>query len=201
VHVIQRGNNRNVIFTSDRDIAIYAHYLHEGARKFQIQVHGWVFMTNHVHLLMTPSQDDSISKLFQFLGRLYVRYFNFTYSRTGTLFEGRFRSSLVQQDRYFLACLRYIELNPVRAGITLRPEYYKWSSYTAHATSVRPSIWTPHKTYLNLGKTSGQRRKRYRELIQSAVNQDDLRKIRHSVNSGLTLGSAEFREQVERLRL
>ena len=191
VHVVQRGNNRNVIFTSDKDIAVYAHYLREGAEKFLVQIHGWVFMTNHVHLLLTPAEDDSTSNLFQYL--------NFTYSRTGTLFEGRFRSSLVQQDRYFLACLRYIELNPVRAGMVLRPEYYKWSSYAAHAIGACPSLWSPHSTYLSLGRTCEQRQDRYRKLIRRELNQDDLRKIRHSVNSGLTLGSMEFRQQIDKL--
>lgn len=115
VHAIQRGNNRQTLFTSDKDFAAYSHWLKESADRLNVQVHGWVFMTNHVHLLLTPGADDGISRLFQRLGSLYVRYFNFIYSRTGTLFEGRFKSSLVQSDRYLLTCLRYIELNPVRA--------------------------------------------------------------------------------------
>ena len=117
VHLIQRGNNRHAIFTCDDDLAAFAHWLAEGSERFGVSVHGWVFMTNHVHLLATPSHDDSLSRLMQFLGRLYVRYFNYTYSRTGTLFEGRFKTCIVQEDRYLLTCLRYIELNPVRAGM------------------------------------------------------------------------------------
>ena len=99
VHAIQRGNNRQVIFASDSDMAAYAHWLEEGAAKFDVAIHGWVLMTNHVHLLLTPGSDQSTSKMFQYLGRLYVRHFNFAYARSGTLFEGRYKSSLVQQDR------------------------------------------------------------------------------------------------------
>ena len=121
VHVIQRGNNGQVFFTSDKDIAAYANWLKEGAIKFDLRVHAWVFMTNHVHLLVTPLQNAAVSRLMQYLGRLYVRYFNYSHARTGTLFEGRFRSSLVQEDEYLSACLRYIELNPVRAGMVGDP--------------------------------------------------------------------------------
>ena len=137
VHVIQRGNNRQTLFNSDKDIAAYANWLTEGAIKFDLHVHGCVFMTNHVHLLVTPMQSESVSLLMQFLGRLYVRYFNYSYARSGTLFEGRFRSSLVQEEEYFLACLRYIELNPVRAGMVNDPGDYRWSSYRAHGFGIR----------------------------------------------------------------
>ena len=144
-HIIQRGNNRQAIFTSDDDLAAYAHWLSEGARRFGIAVHGWVFMTNHVHLLATPANTGSISQLMQYLGRYYVRHFNYTYARSGTLFEGRFKTSIVQEDHYFLTCLRYIELNPVRAGMVKDPGDYRWSSYRAHAFGVNVGLWTPHK--------------------------------------------------------
>ena len=114
-HVIQRGNNRQVCFASDEDFAAYAHWLHEYSIKFQVSIHAWGFMTNHVHLLMTPATKDGISKLMQSLGRRYVQYFNYTYKRTGTLWEGRFKSCVVDADNYLLLCQRYIELNPVRA--------------------------------------------------------------------------------------
>jgi putative transposase len=152
VHVIQRGNNRQILFASECDIAAYAHWLGHGAIKFDVQVHGWVFMTNHVHLLLTPSSETALSRLFQYLGRLYVRYFNFAYARSGTLFEGRFKSSLVQQERYFLTCLRYIELNPVRAGMVTDPGDYCWSSYRMHAFGIAAKLWAPHAAYLALGR-------------------------------------------------
>ena len=133
IHLIQRGNNRQAIFTCDADLAAYAHWLAEGAERFDVAVHGWIFMTNHVHLLATPSHDTSLSGLMQHLGRLYVRHFNYTYSRSGTLFEGRFKTCIVQENHYLLTCLRYIELNPVRAGMVKDPGDYRWSSYRSHA--------------------------------------------------------------------
>jgi putative transposase len=153
VHIIQRGNNRQTIFTSDDDLAAYAHWLAEGARRFDVAIHGWVFMTNHVHLLATPAHVGNTSQLMQYLGRYYVRHFNYTYARSGTLFEGRFKSSIVQEDHYFLTCLRYIELNPVRAGLVKDPGDYRWSSYRAHAFEVNVGLWTPHSRYLDKATT------------------------------------------------
>jgi putative transposase len=196
VHVIQRGNNRQTLFTSDRDIAAYAHWLAEGAEKFDLHVHGWVFMTNHVHLLLTPKQDDSVSRLMQSLGRRYVGYFNYAYARTGTLFEGRFRSSLVQSDEYFLTCLRYIELNPVRAGMVNDPGDYRWSSYRAHSFGLHTRMWSPHANYLALGNLTIDRQSAYRSLINETLEVDVIVKIRHCVNTGLVLGTEAFRSQI-----
>src|SRR6187402_2214312 len=128
LHLIQRGNNRQICFAEDADIKAYANWLREGTEKYAIALHAWVFMTNHVHLLLTPSECSSVSGCMQYLGRHYVRYFNHRYGRTGTLFEGRFRSSLVQSQNYLLACQRYIELNPVRARMVSNPAHYVWSS-------------------------------------------------------------------------
>ena len=196
VHVIQRGNNRQVLFTSDKDIAAYANWLKVGAIKFDISVHAWVFMTNHVHLLVTPLQNGAVSRFMQYLGRLYVRYFNYSNARTGTLFEGRFRSSLVQEDKYLLACLRYIELNPVRAGMVGDPGDYLWSSYRTHSLGTQAQLWTPHAAYLSLGNNALARQKAYRELISELLEQEVMAKIRHCVNKGLVLGSEKFRKQV-----
>ena len=198
VHAIQRGNNRQPLFTRDEDFAAYAHWLEEGAAKYTVSIHGWVFMTNHVHLLLTPAQDDALSNLFQYLGRLYVRFFNFRHARSGTLFEGRFKSCLVQEDRYFLSCLRYIELNPVRAGMVTRPGDYRWSSFCAHALGVNVSMWRAHPTYLGLGQTTRQRQERYRKLIANALDQAVMTKIRRCANSGQALGSEKFRERMAR---
>jgi putative transposase len=200
VHAIQRGNNRNVIFASDSDMAAYVHWLQEGAAKFDVAIHGWVLMTNHVHLLLTPGSDHAVSKLFQYLGRLYVRYFNFAYARSGTLFEGRFKSSLVQQDRYFLSCLRYIELNPVRAGMVTDPSHYRWSSYRVHAHGLKVPMWTAHETYLSLDRQAAQRQARYRALINEALDQAVISKIRHCASGGLVLGNESFRSQIASLR-
>jgi putative transposase len=200
IHVIQRGNNRQAIFTCDADIAAYAHWLAEGAERFDVAVHGWVFMTNHVHLLATSSDHTSLSRLMQFLGRLYVRYFNYTYARSGTLFEGRFKSCIVQEKRYLLTCLRYIELNPVRAGIVKDPADYRWSSYRPHAFGVCAGLWSPHDLYLDLAKKEKQRQQTWRTLINETLDIEVLAKVRHCANTGLVLGTESFREQVHHLR-
>lgn len=200
VHIIQRGNNRQTIFTCDADLAAYAHWLADGAERFGVSIHGWVFMTNHVHLLATPSSDTGLSRLMQYLGRLYVRHFNFTYTRSGTLFEGRFKTCIVQKERYFLTCLRYIELNPVRAGMVKDPGDYRWSSYRAHAFGVAVRMWSPHELYLALGSTRKRRQDAWKVLISEAPGIEVLAKIRHCANTGLVLGTESFRDQVHKLR-
>ncbi len=196
VHLIQRGNNRQVCFITPGDHGMYAYFLAAYAKKFGVALHAWVLMTNHVHLLATPEDDYGVTKMMHMVGGQYVRYFNKTYSRTGTLFEGRFRSSLVQQEVYFLTCQRYIELNPVRAGMVIDPASYKWSSYRAHAGGGSPTMWTPHRIYTALGDTAAERQSAYRELVSAAVNPDALTKIRQCVNSGLVLGDKKFRSEM-----
>jgi putative transposase len=195
IHVIQRGINRQICFTSDADIAAYANWLAEGLKKFGLQLHAWVFMTNHVHLLLTPSDDNATSNLMRYLGGLYVRYFNHRYARTGGLFEGRFKSSVVQDDEYLLTCLRYIELNPVRAGMVTDPGDYRWSSYAAHAFNKEIGMWSPHSLYLSLGQNATARARRYREMMIENVGADTIAKIRHSANKGLILGTDKFKQQ------
>jgi putative transposase len=181
-------------------MAAYAHWLAEGAERFGVAVHGWVFMTNHVHLLTTPVHDQSLSRLMQFLGRLYVRRFNYAYTRSGTLFEGRFRTSIVQEDRYLLTCLRYIELNPVRACMVRDPGDYRWSSFRAHAFGARVRLWSPHGLYLDLGNNAKQRQRAWRNLISEPLDLEVMAKVRHCANTGLVLGTESFREQVHQLR-
>ena len=199
IHVIQRGINRQICFTSDADMAAYANWLAEGAEKFEVHLHGWVFMTNHVHLLLTPQHDKAVSRLMQFLGRLYVRRFNYIYARSGSLFEDRFKSSLVQDDIYLLTCLRYIELNPVRAGMVTDPGDYRWSSYAANGFGNNISMLTPHRQYLSLGETKSARLENYRQLIGESLGADIIAKIRHCANKGLILGTEKFRRQFEEI--
>ena len=199
VHVIQRGNNRQTLFTSDADIAAYAHWLEDGALRFHVDVHGWVFMTNHVHLLVTPRTDIGVSRLMQSLGRRYVGHFNYSYARSGTLFEGRFRSCLVQESQYLLTCLRYIELNPVRAGMVRDPGDYRWSSYRAHAFGAPVNFWKPHNLYQSLASSSTERQQHWRKLVEEAMDSDTISKIRHCTNTGLVLGTEKFRDQVAAL--
>lgn len=200
VHVIQRGVNRAVCFTSNQDMAAYAASLKEGAERYGVAIHAWVFMTNHVHLLVTPSCDAGVSKLMRHIGRHYAQRFNFKYARTGPLFDGRFRSALIQDTHYLLSCVRYIELNPVRAGITSDPGDYVWSSYKCHAFNQQVGLWSPHIEYLLLGGTEADRSEQYRALMSDALSVDVVQKIRHCVNKGLVLGTESFREQVKALR-
>ena len=200
VHLIQRGNNRQAIFTCDADLAAYANWLAEGSRRFGVSIHGWVFMTNHVHLLATPTTDRSLSQLMQYLGRLYVRRFNYYYSRSGTLFEGRFRTCVIQESQYLLTCLQYIELNPIRSGMVRDPGEYRWSSYRAHAFGIRARLWSPHALFLALGKSAEQRQSAWRNRIGEALDIEVLAKVRHCANTGLVLGTESFRDQVRKLR-
>ena len=200
VHVIQRGNNRQTLFTCDSDIAAYARWLGEGAERFKVEVQGWVFMTNHVHLLLKPQRERAISRLMQSMGRRYVAFFNYSYARSGSLFEGRFRSCVVQEDRYFLTCLQYIELNPVRAGMVRDPGDYRWSSSRAHAFGAPVKFWTPGELYLSLDRVPAARQKAWRELVGEALDMHTIARIRHCANTGLVLGSEQFREQVAALK-
>ena len=199
VHVVQRGNNRQACFTSDRDFAFFANRLFEGANRYGVSVHAWVFMTNHIHLLLTPSSSESISKCMQYIGRLYVRYFNVRYERTGTLFEGRFKSCVVQSGAYFLACQRYIELNPVRSNMVRDPADYAWSSYRAHALGQAPKLWQPHSEYIALGRTRASRSSAYRQLFNSELDTTAITNIRQALNTGLVLGNEKFRREIEQL--
>lgn len=198
-HIIQRGNNRQVCFASDENLSAYANWLKEYSQKFEVQVHAWVFMTNHVHLLCTPMKPKAISKMMQALGRQYVRYFNYMHRRTGTLWEGRFKSCLVQQETYLLELYRYIELNPVRAGMVNEPSNYTWSSYQINALGKISDLCTPHSSYLALGSTAEERLAAYRDLFRHHVDGELQTKIRESVNKGLVLGSDKFKSEVEQL--
>ena len=198
-HIIQRGNNRHVCFASEQDYSAYAHWLKEYSQQFLVAIHAWVFMTNHVHLLATPGMQDSIQLMMQSLGRRYVRYFNYTYGRTGTLWEGRYKSSLVQTETWLLQCQRYIELNPVRAGMVLDPSDYPWSSYRCNGMGIESELYSPHDTYLKLGQTKIQRLQAYRSLFKAHVEGELLEEIRCAVNQGLALGNDRFKDEIETL--
>ena len=198
-HIIQRGNNRQACFTGEEDMKAYLHWLKDWSKKCQVDVHAWVLMTNHVHLLCTPWKENAVSQMMQSVGRFYVRYFNHTYGRSGTLWEGRFKSCLVQSDRYLLALHRYIELNPVRANMVDEPSNYGWSSYVINALGVESELQTPHPEYLALGITKEERLHNYRELFKAHVGVKLLKEIRDSINKGLALGDERFASQIEAL--
>lgn len=197
VHLIQRGNNRQVCFAAAEDFAAYANWLHESSVKYGVAIHAWVFMTNHVHILATPQAHDSISRMMQVVGRHYVRYFNRTHNRTGTLWEGRFKSCVVDAENYVLSCQRYIELNPVRANMVSDPSDYLWSSYRSNGLGKPAELWTPHEVYLSMGKSDQARIQAYQALFNTHIEGGVLRNIRESVNKGLALGNQRFKDEVE----
>jgi putative transposase len=201
-HIIQRGNNRQVIFAADADYQFFRDALVEAAAKQGLALHAYVWMTNHVHLLATPEFDHSISKVFQSVGRRYVQYFNFTYRRSGTLWEGRYRATVVDSERYLLTLMRYIELNPVRAARVAHPEDYPWSSHrpNAHGESGLNADWlTAHEEYLRLGRSERDRQTAYQQLFLAAIADNDLAQIRECTHKGWALGGERFREQIEAL--
>ena len=198
-HVIQRGTNRQVIFADESDMKAYLNWLNEYSVKYKVEIHAWVLMTNHVHILCTPQAEGAVSKMMQSIGRMYVRYFNETYQRTGTLWEGRFRSCLVESEYYLFSLYRYIELNPVRAGMVDDPADYSWSSYQSNALGVEAKLQTPHEEYCRLGSTKKERLEAYRALFKEALGKALLKEIRDSTNRGLALGGGEFARKVELL--
>ena len=191
LHVIQRGHNRQACFFADPDYLYFLRNLEEQANNHGCSIHAYVLMTNHVHLLLTPSEKDSASSLMKYVNQRYVRYVNKIYKRTGTLWEGRFKSCMTTSDRYALACYRYIELNPVRANIVKHPIQYRWSSYAANAEGRFSSLVCPHSIYSALGNNRFERRSRYRALVHSGLDENTLNRIRYATYSNAVLGDTE----------
>ncbi|MGQ0798497.1 MAG: transposase [Pseudomarimonas sp.] len=196
-HVIQRGNNREACFFAEADYTAYLSFLKDVAVKHQIAIHAFVLMTNHVHLLLTPSDQQGISRMMQALGRKYVQYFNFTHGRSGTLWEGRYKSTVVDAENYLLTVYRYIELNPVRASMVSHASVYPWSSYQGNAVGKPIALLTPHPQYRRLGKTDEERQGAYRMLFRGQMSDRDLAAIRDSTNKAWVLGDDRFKAQIE----
>ena len=196
-HVIQRGNNRSVCFFSEEDYHAYLGYLHDACQRYDVALHAYVLMTNHSHLLMTPQCKNGISLVMQSLGRRYVQYINHQFRRSGTLWEGRHKASLVDADSYLLACYRYIEMNPVRADMVEHPGDYPWSSYHANAYGQSNSRLTAHPLYLALGATPDARQIVYRELFTQTLDNKLLHAIRNAANFSMPLGSDRFKQEIE----
>lgn len=196
-HVIQRGNDRRPCFFRDSDYLRYIQTLRIVAARERCAIHAYVLMTNHVHLLVTPEAPGQISRMMQSLGRRYVRYVNDRYRRTGTLWEGRYKASLVDSTSYLLCCYRYIELNPVRAGMVAEPGDYRWSSYRANTLGVRDPVIRAHANYIALGENKAMRLAAYRTLVAGAIPDGDLHAIRLNLQRQHALGSDVFRASIE----
>lgn len=191
-HVIQRGNNRQAIFVSKADYQTLLDLLMENANKFDVAIHAYVLMSNHFHLLVTPQTAEGLPQMMQAVGRRYVRGFNNAQKRSGTLWEGRYRSTLIQSERYLLACMAYIDLNPVRAGLVAQARDYPWSSF-GHYTGQRiDKLITPHALLWELGNTPFAREAAYAELVQSGVSAAQQKALTDSALSGWALGDPGF---------
>ena len=195
-HVIQRGNNREACFYEEADYKAYLSFLKDAAVKHQVMIHAFVLMTNHVHLLLTPSDERGVSRMMQALGRKYVQYFNYAHNRTGTLWEGRYKSTVVDADNYLLKVYRYIELNPVRANMVEHAADYPWSSYQANAGGKAIQLLTPHPLYNGLGKTEKARQAAYQTLFNGTMPEQDINAIRHATNKAWVLGDERFKTQI-----
>lgn len=196
-HVIQRGVDKQPVFFPPEDYLLYLNRLGQAARKYGCLIHAYVLMTNQTHLLVTPSQKRSLPLLMQAMGRNYVQKVNRSHGRTGTLWEGRYKASLVQDDYYLLACHLYIELNPVRAGLVPAPGDYSYSSYAYNALGKHDSIVSTHAMYRSLADTPETRRNAYQNLFRESIKSDLLTTIRNTTNSCLVLGNDRFKDQIE----
>lgn len=192
LHVIQRGNNRGAVFLDDNDFTHYRDWLTAAADEHGVSIHAYVLMTNHVHLLATPSTAESLPAAMQSIGRRYVRYVNARYERTGTLWEGRYRAAPIDSDEYFVTCCRYIELNPVRAGMVEHPRQYRWSSYRAHAEGRQDVLAAYHPVWRRLGRSIEEQQATYRALIREALDPAFVEALRQATNGGWALGGEGF---------
>lgn len=197
-HVIQRGNNRQAIFVDRADREMLLSLLGENATRFGIALHGYVLMDNHFHLLATPSSADGLPQWMQAVGRRYVRYFNDRHGRTGTLWEGRYKSTLIQTDRYLLACMAYIDLNPVRAGIAGEARDYPWSSHAHYAGIRHDKLLTPHPLYWSLGNTPFAREAAYAELVRAGVSASDQDALTEATLHGWAVGDSAFLQSLQK---
>lgn len=196
-HIVQRGNNRASCFLDNEDRQVYLEYLAANVRRYEAELHAYVLMTNHIHLLITPNVETAISSVMKGVGSRFAQFFNKKHSRTGTLWEGRHKSSPVQQDTYLLNCYRYIEMNPIRALIVKRPENYRWSSYSSNALGQTDEAITPHPVYLAMGGTESARRSAYRKLCCDAIPDETVSLIRTSTHYCLPAGDRMFAQEIE----
>ena len=195
-HIVQRGNNREACFIEPENYQYYLELWKDNARRYGVAVHAYCLMTNHIHFLVTPENEDSVSRAISVIGSRYAWYFNKTYKRSGTVWEGRHKSSLVQSNRYFLTCCRYIEMNPVVAGMVRKPEEYRWSSYRVNAWGAQSEL-TQHDEYLGLGFSPEERCHAYRELFRFEIPDEDIHLIERASHFCHPVGGDRFRKQIE----
>ncbi len=197
VHIVQRGHSKDPVFFEDDDYNAYLRWLNEAASRYSVELHAYVLMTNHIHLLATPIDKDGITRMMQYIGRYYVSYINHSYGTSGSIWEGRYKSNLIQSENYLLTCMRYIELNPVRANMVRSPAYYRWSSYRYNGQGKEDDLITPHNLYILLGKRKVSRLEAYKALFKTHLEQDILTDLRAAWQTGTPLGNDYFKEMIE----
>jgi putative transposase len=197
-HLIQRGNNRQPIFADNAGYELLLSILDANAREFKVALHAYVLMSNHFHLLATPETTDGIPRMMQAVGRRYVRLFNQKHARTGTLWEGRYRSTIIQAERYLLACMAYIDLNPVRAGLVGDPRAYPWSSHAHYVGLRQDKVLTPHPLYWELGNTPFARDAAYAELVAAGISAKQQQDLSESALQGWALGEQDYVADLQR---
>jgi putative transposase len=197
-HVVQRGNDRQLIFREQEDYGRFLGWLRESARQYKVALHAYALLPDRIDLLVTPLDEGGLAQMMQRLGRFYVPWYNAKYQRSGSLFEGRFRTSLVEAGRYLLACSRYIELGPVRANLAQSPAHYPWSSYAHHAGTRTDPLITDHSLYWTLGNTPFQREAAWLDLAEQGVAADEIEQIETASAKGWPLASDAFKAELER---
>lgn len=197
-HVIQHGNDRQLIFRDADDHLAFLKWMREAARHFKVAIHAYALMPNHLHLLATPSDSLGLGRMMQWIGRHYVPYFNQKYDRTGTLWQGRYKATVIDSERYFLICSAFIELNPVRAGLASTPEEYAWSSYAHHIGTKSDPVVTDHALYWGLGNTPFGREAAYKSLLEQGLSAQEIRTVTEATSKGWALGSDRFKAQLEK---
>jgi putative transposase len=197
-HVIQHGIDLQPVFRDADDHVAFLTWLREAAKQFKIAIHAYVLMPDHLHLLATPSDDVGLGRMMQWIGRHYVPYFNQKYGRAGTLWQGRYKATVIDTERYFMACSAYIELNPVRSGVSPSAEDYPWSSYRHHIGASPAPLVTDHPLYWALGNTPFDREAAYKNLVEQGVAADMVSAITDATRKGWALGSEKFKSQLQK---
>lgn len=197
-HIIQRGNNRQAIFGGTADYELLLDLVDEHARKQRVAIHAYVLMTNHFHLLATPETEEGIPQMMQAVGRRYVRNYNLRHARTGTLWEGRYKSTLIQAERYLLACMVYMDLNPVRAGMVADPADYRWSSHLHYIGRQQDKRITPHPLYWELGNTPFARDEAYGAMVRTGISEEKKRALTDATLRGWALGEPDYVADLQR---
>ena len=198
-HIIQQGRHGQQIFFEEQDYQYFHDCLEAAAYNYQLKIHAYVLMPNHVHILATPHKTDSISRTIQSIGRNYVQYFNECCGGSGTLWEGRYRATVIDSRQYLLTCSRYIELNPVRGGLVKKPADYRWSSYARNAMGKVEPMISAHQEYLKLGNNEKERAQAYRALFKQSLSSDTVQTITETALKGWVLGDSKFARKIEKL--